>query len=61
MVIVTRREYENLRMPGSPKKKVKEFEPTKTQKEILKKARLNRAKGNFLTLGELKQKLGFTN
>jgi len=63
LVIITRREYDNLRMPETSKKekRVKECELSKAQKEALRQARLNMAKGNFLTLDELKQKLGSTN
>ncbi len=38
-----------------------EFQPTSAQRRTLKRARKNREKGNILTLGELKQKLGLTN
>ncbi len=37
-----------------------EFQPTSAQKRALDKARKNRKKGDTLTLGELKQKLGLT-
>jgi hypothetical protein len=63
LVIITRREYEELKTPEGLEKKseVKEFEPTKNQKVALRQARLNRANGDFLTFDELKKKLGLTN
>ena len=56
LVIIPRREYEGL----LELKKVYEFQPSVTQKRVLLQARKNRKKGNFLTLNELKARLGFT-
>ncbi len=42
-------------------KEAYEFQPTSVQKRVLERARKNRKKGEVLTLGELKQKLGLTN
>ena len=56
LVVIPRKDYERL----LEFKKIPEFQPTPTQKKALKKARENRKRGNFLTLNELKQKLGFT-
>lgn len=55
-VAIPRKEYEEflrLRLERIP-----EIELTSTQKKQIAQARKNIAKGNFLTLDELKQKLG---
>ena len=57
LVVIRLEEYEAL----MTLKKVYEFQPTSAQKKALEKARKNRKKGEVFTLGELKQKLGFTN
>lgn len=57
LVIIPLEEYEALMVL----KKVYEFQPTSLQKKALEKARENRKKGEVITLGELKQKLGLTN
>jgi hypothetical protein len=57
LVVIPLREYEEFLVF----KKNFEFEASSAQKKALKKARRNREKGNFLTLNDLKQKLGFTN
>lgn len=57
LVIIPKEEYEAL----MTLKSVYEFQSTSIQKRALEKARKNRKKGEVLTLGELKQKLGLTN
>ena len=57
LVIIPREEYESLVVL----KKIYEFSPTKTQKEILKRARKNRVQGRAVSLSELRRKLDFTN
>lgn len=57
LIVIPLEEYEAL----MTLKKVYEFQPTAAQKKALEKARKNRKKGEVLTLGELKQKLGLTN
>lgn len=56
LVIIPKEEYEAL----ITLKSVYEFQPTSIQKRVLEKARKNRKKGEVLTLGEIKQKLGLT-
>lgn len=56
LVVIPKEEYEAL----MTLKSVYEFQPTSVQKRALERARQNRRKGDVLTLGELKQKLGFT-
>ena len=57
LVVIPLEEYQAL----VALKEVYEFQPTSAQKRILEKARKNRKKGEILTIGELKQKLGLTN
>lgn len=57
LVIIPKEEYEAL----ITLKNIYEFQPTSLQKRALKKARKNIKKGEVLTIGQLKQKLGFTN
>lgn len=57
LVVIPLEEYEAL----MTLKKVYEFQPTSVQKRALEQARKNRKKGEVLTLGELKHKLGLTN
>lgn len=59
LVVVPRREYEeflDFRL-----KKIKEVELTSLQKRALIRARKNLSKGKFLTIYELKQKMGIAN
>lgn len=56
LVVLPREDYEKLLAT----RVVPEYNPTVSEKKVLARARKNRAKGNFLTLDELKQKLGFT-
>ena len=42
-------------------KTFKTFRPTIEDKKVLLKSRLDYAKGNFMTLNELKRKLGYKN
>ncbi|MEK7174864.1 MAG: hypothetical protein AAB722_00810 [Patescibacteria group bacterium] len=56
LVIVPRKDYEKL-LAG---RIIKEYQPTASEKKALTRARKNRAAGKFLTIDELKQKLGFT-
>lgn len=55
LVVLPREEYERLL-----ERQVSEFIPTAAEKHDLARARRNRARGNFLTIDELKRKLGFT-
>lgn len=57
LVVIPKKEYEKL----LSNKRVIEFSPTVADKKNLERARRNRMTGKFLTLDELKQKLGFTN
>ena len=41
-------------------KKIREFVPTSAQRNALIRARKNRRDGKYLTLDELRRKLGFT-
>ena len=56
LVVLSRKDYEKL----LTKSTVLEYEPTASERRALARARKNRAAGKFLTLNELKQKLGFT-
>ena len=56
LVVMPRKDYEKL----LAQKAVPEFKPTEADKKALASARKNRAAGKFLTIDELKQKLGFT-
>ena len=61
LVIIPRKEYEKLlKSYLEQSKKQKEVILTSSQKDRLKKARKNLTQGKFLTLYDLKQKLGFT-
>ena len=60
LIAVPRSIYEEFMAWQNKIKSIKTFKPTKTDKKILARARKNRLKGDFLTLDELKQKLGFT-
>ncbi|MFH1170484.1 MAG: hypothetical protein V1704_02905 [Candidatus Vogelbacteria bacterium] len=55
LVVIPRREYNELQ----EFKRIREFTPTLAEKRVLKKARLDYKKGNYLTIDELRQKLGF--
>ncbi len=55
LVVLSRKEYEKLLKT----KTVNEFQPTSAEKKALAGARSNRKSGDFLTLNELRQKLGF--
>ncbi|MFZ2303536.1 MAG: hypothetical protein WAV98_01955 [Minisyncoccia bacterium] len=57
LVILPRKIYEKLLATRS----IPEFQPTATEKKDLARARKSRAKSNFLTINELKHKLGITN
>mgnify|MGYP001597735729 FL=1 len=57
LVIVPLEEYEALMQL----KKIYEFQPTASQKKALANARKNRKRGETLSLGELKRRLGFAN
>lgn len=57
LVIIPRKEYEEFLKLRSRK----EIKLTSAQKQALVRARKNLTLGKFLTLNELKQKLGFTN
>ncbi|KKW06566.1 MAG: hypothetical protein UY42_C0030G0004 [Parcubacteria group bacterium GW2011_GWA2_49_16] len=56
-VVLPRKEYEKLLATRT----IPEFQPTPAEKKDLARARKERAKGNFLTIDELKHKLGLTN
>lgn len=56
LIVLPRKEYEKL-LASRP---IIEFRPTVAEKKDLARARKNLARGNFLTINELKRKLGFT-
>lgn len=56
LVVIPREEYEDL----MELRKLYEFKPSKKVARALKKARMNRNKGQVMTLHELKKSLGFT-
>ncbi|MFY9493170.1 MAG: hypothetical protein WAP55_01710 [Minisyncoccia bacterium] len=56
LVIIPRKEYEEFL--SFRLKKTREVELTPAQKKALKEARKNLARGKFLTIHELKRKLG---
>lgn len=56
LIVIPREEYEALMQL----KEIYEFQPTAFQKKALANARNNRRKGEILSLGELKRKLGLT-
>ncbi len=56
LVVIPRKEYEAL----IELKKIREFTPTAAQKKALAQARRNIKAGNYLTINELRKKLGFT-
>lgn len=56
LVVIPRKEYEAL----LELKKIREFTPTVAQKRALAQARRNRKAGGYLTIDELREKLGFT-
>ncbi len=56
LVVLPREEYERLLTARI----IPEYTPTTQEKRALARARRNRAAGKFLTLDELRQKLGFT-
>ncbi|MEK7086768.1 MAG: hypothetical protein AAB935_00735 [Patescibacteria group bacterium] len=56
LIVIPRQEYEKLLAMRS----IPEFRPTAAEKKDLARARRNKAQGNFLTIDELKRKLGFT-
>lgn len=58
LVIVPRKEYENLLYHCS-KKAPEEIDLTFSQKGKLARAKKNMARGNYLTIDELERKLGF--
>lgn len=57
VVVLPRREYEALLQL----KKIKEFNPTTTQRKALQQAEANLRKRKTLSYNELVKKLGFTN
>lgn len=64
LVIIPRKEYKEFsewKTAFKPPLKYKTFKPTAAEKKALRRARKNLAEGKFLTIDELKQKLGFTN
>ena len=56
LVVIPRREYEKL----ITSRAVQEIPLTAADKRDIARARKNRSQGNYLTLNELKRKLGFT-
>ena len=61
LIAVPRDAYEEFLVWQKEIKSVKTFTPTEKDKKLLKKARENYKKGNYLTLDELKLKLGIKN
>lgn len=60
LVIIPRKEYEEFSNWREVIKSFKLFTPTAAQKRDLKKARQDYKKGEYLTIDELKRKLGIT-
>ena len=58
LVIIPRQEYEEFSLWQKTKKSFKTFTPTAADKLILKKAREDYKKGKYITIDELKKKLG---
>ena len=56
LVVISKRDYEKLLSVRA----IPEYQPTAREKRALVQARKNRRAGRFLTINELKQKLGFT-
>lgn len=56
LVVLPRKEYEKLLTARI----IPEYQATAHEKKALARARKNRAAGKFLTLDELRQRLGFT-
>ena len=56
LVIIPKRDYEKLLSA----RVIPEYQPTAREKKALAQVRKNRRAGKFLTINELKQKLGFT-
>ena len=56
LVVISKRDYEKLLSV----RVIPEYQPTAREKKALAQARKNRRAGRFLTINELKQKLGFT-
>ena len=59
LVMISRREYEEFLKFRL--RKVSEVKMTAAQKQALNRARKNLARGKYLTIHDLKQKLGITN
>ena len=59
LVVIPRKEYETLLRFQTPM--IKEVIMTKQQKSALQRARKNLAQGKYLTIHELKRKLGIKN
>lgn len=59
LVLVPRKKYEELLKRA--RKNIPEVKLTPALKKIIEKARKNRKAGNYLTFGELTEKLGVTN
>ncbi len=59
LVVIPRKEYEEFLKFRL--RKVKEVKMTAAQKRALQRARRNLARGNYLTIHELRQKLGIAN
>ena len=57
LIVLTRKDYEKLLVA----RVIPEYQPSAHEKRVLARARKNRAAGKFLTLDELRQKLGFIN
>ncbi len=55
LVVLSKKDYEKLLI----QRIIPEYQPTMTEKKAPAAARKNRSAGKFLTLNELKQKLGF--
>lgn len=61
LIIIPRKEYEKFSNWQKLIKSFKTFIPTTTEKKMIKRAREDYKKGNYLTIGELKHKLGIKN
>ena len=59
LVAISSDQYESFLTWQKQSHEVKTFRPTVAEKRALKLARLDYKKGNYLTLDELRRKLGF--
>ena len=61
LIAIPHKEYEEFSNWRKLMKSFKIYTPTAAEKRIIKRAREDYKKGNYLTIGELKHKLGLKN